>query len=70
MFKWFWRLIHKIYANPNIDFLHIPMAHLSRFDWHYFLYDNQGNVFDGTSNLFDAIKKSKELNCYFTRVWD
>lgn len=70
MFRWFWLWFHKKYANPNVTQLSIPAGIISRFDWHYFLYDEDGNVLDGAPSVFAAIKKSRKTKLYISRVWD
>lgn len=68
--KFFWHWFHRRYAKENVGKISIPMTILSRFDWHYFLYDENGDVKDGAETMFKAIKKSKETGLYITRVWD
>lgn len=49
---------------------YIPSGFLSRFDWHYFLYDGKGLVRDGAKNVFEAVWKAKKRNLFISRVWD
>lgn len=68
--KFFWHWFHRKYAKPDIGKISIPMTILGRFDFHYFLYDEKGDVKDGAKNMFEALRKHKETGMYVTRVWD
>lgn len=68
--KFFWRWFHKRYGLETVTRLSFPMRLLSRFDYHYFLYDEKGDVKDGAANIFEAVKKSKETGLYISKCWD
>ena len=68
--KFFWYWFHKKYAKPYVGKISIPMTILSRFDWHYFLYDEKGDVQDGARTMREALRKHRETGLYVTRVWD
>ena len=70
MFRLFWIWFHKKFGCESVTKLSIPAGVLGRFDWHYFLYDKDGNVQDGAPNMLSAIRKSKETKLYISRVWD
>lgn len=66
----FWVWFHKRFGNPNVTQLSFGIGLLSRFDYHYFLYDENGDVKDGAKNMFSAIRKAKEQKLYISRCWD
>ena len=68
--KFFWQGFHKKYGKENIGKISIPSEFLGDFSLHYFLYDADGNVRDGTKNMISAIRKAKRTNLYISRVWD
>lgn len=70
MFSFFWKWFHRRYANEKVSKISIPTEIIGRFDYHYFIYDENGMVVDGAANMLSAIKKAKQKNLYITRVWD
>lgn len=68
--KFFWNWFHRKYAKQNVGKINIPMTILTRFDFHYFLYDENGDVVDGTKTILEALHKHKKSGLYVTRVWD
>lgn len=66
-----WLLIHKKYDGSGVKktpMLSFPMRILSNFDFHYALYDANGDVHDGAKTFREAVRKHKETGLYFTRI--
>ena len=68
--KLFWHWFHKKYGLSSVHRLSFPMGLLTRFDYHYFLYDKNGDVKDGAETMWRAIQKAKETGLYISRCWD
>ena len=68
-----WMLIHRRYDGSGVKqtpMLHFPIKILANFDYHYALYDLNGDVHDGAKTFLEAVRKHKSTGLYFTRIID
>ena len=64
----FWKAIHMKYGNPSLGRLSVPMQILANFDYHYFMFNDNGDVVDGARSLREAIQKHKSTGLYLVHV--
>ena len=65
------RLIHRRYGGPEIiTKLSFPVGILSNFDFHYALYDINGDVHYGAETFRKALAKHKKTGLFITKIYD
>lgn len=68
----YWTNFHKKYGHPDKPYikLNIPFNLWCDLNLHFYLYDENGNVVDGTFTEQQAIDKHNETGLYITRIID
>lgn len=64
----FWRWFHKLYSAGEGVRISIPMRLYSNFNYHFWLYDEEGNVKEGAKTMFEALRRRKETGLFVTRI--
>lgn len=65
----YWSHFHKKYGYPCYS-IHVPMKIYGNFNYKFFLHDAKGNVHEGATSIFEAIKKHKTSGLYIVKVND
>lgn len=63
-------IIDKLFSLNGVYSFSIPMRIYGDFDNHYLLYDKNGNVVEGTSSLYQALKKRNNGEFGITVMYD